>query len=293
MNKPVVVFAGVAVLLGSTWLDAQPNVSEERLARLIAELDSKQFETRRQAHEALLKIGKPAVEPLKKARAANPSLEVLLRIKAILRKLAVRADAGPAVGDLQVRLVADRKSIKLGEPVEFTVTLYNLSDEDQNVGIGYSHHGNDFACGWAFRRLVAGPDSEDAEIPCKCLAWTCDTGAEPLFVTVPAEGHVEYIVSAQVMNLREYGLSGFFFGDDTRGYYLLGAQTGRRHRIQVHLDSGAYRFTSARDEIRSSDAANAKARLWCGTIHSNEVHIQIQHDYLGEFVAPLSLLQMR
>jgi hypothetical protein len=128
--KLLAVF-GLCVI--GTWLIAQQQDPDDRVARLIRELDDNKFETRRQAQEELLKAGKPSVPQLKKALAGNPSLEVAVRLREIIRKLAIHDDAGPAAGDLQVRLFADKKAVKPGELVKFTVTLFNLSDEDLNV----------------------------------------------------------------------------------------------------------------------------------------------------------------
>ncbi len=58
-----------------------------RLARLIADLDSDQFETRRRASQALEHLNESAIPALRKALAARPSAEVRRRLEEILERL--------------------------------------------------------------------------------------------------------------------------------------------------------------------------------------------------------------
>jgi RNA polymerase sigma factor (sigma-70 family) len=62
-------------------------VGPERLAALIADLDSEQFATREQASKELQRIGEPARPALRQALARDPSLEVRRRIEALLDQL--------------------------------------------------------------------------------------------------------------------------------------------------------------------------------------------------------------
>jgi hypothetical protein len=64
-----------------------PRVAEERLQRLIADLDSDQFETRRRASEELEQMRELAEPAMRKALASKPSLEVRQRLRALLDPL--------------------------------------------------------------------------------------------------------------------------------------------------------------------------------------------------------------
>ncbi len=59
----------------------------ERIARLIADLDSSEFATREKASEELARLGRRAEEVLKRALQDSPSAEAKKRIEVLLREL--------------------------------------------------------------------------------------------------------------------------------------------------------------------------------------------------------------
>src|SRR5205814_2152820 len=59
----------------------------ERIASLIADLDSDNFRTREAAHRGLLDIGPDAVPALRDALARNPSEDCIRRLKSVLQTL--------------------------------------------------------------------------------------------------------------------------------------------------------------------------------------------------------------
>jgi hypothetical protein len=64
-----------------------PRVEAERLAGLIADLDSDRFETRERASAELQQLGEQAEPALRKAMAAKPSLEASRRLRALLDRV--------------------------------------------------------------------------------------------------------------------------------------------------------------------------------------------------------------
>ena len=82
--------------LRAAWLGTGPKVAafEKLVAECIKNLDDPTFARRQRATEWLIRIGHPAKEPLYKALAAKPSLEMTARIETILRTLAPPAENG-------------------------------------------------------------------------------------------------------------------------------------------------------------------------------------------------------
>jgi hypothetical protein len=67
-----------------------PPVEEERLTRLLTDLDSDQFETRERASAELQRLGEQAEQALRKALAAKPSPEAARRLRALLDQVESR-----------------------------------------------------------------------------------------------------------------------------------------------------------------------------------------------------------
>jgi len=68
-------------------------VTPQRLAQLLADLDDRQFETRRRASEALEKLGELAEDALRAALARTPPLEVRQRLEKILAEIERQSQA--------------------------------------------------------------------------------------------------------------------------------------------------------------------------------------------------------
>jgi hypothetical protein len=86
----LVAAPGQAVPFLAERLRPAKGVTPERLARLIADLDSDTFKERDRAFRELDRLGEVAERALKKALAAPPSAEAFRRAKVLLEKLDVR-----------------------------------------------------------------------------------------------------------------------------------------------------------------------------------------------------------
>jgi len=80
----------VPVLAKDLLLRKKPD--PQRVARLLADLDSEEFRVRAQANEELKKLGEAAVPALQKALKGKPTLEVRQRIQQILEVIDPRAN---------------------------------------------------------------------------------------------------------------------------------------------------------------------------------------------------------
>lgn len=67
--------------------DARPPVDFEQLSRRIAELDADEFATRKQATEALIRLGEPALEQLRSALAKAKSAETRQRLQKVIEQI--------------------------------------------------------------------------------------------------------------------------------------------------------------------------------------------------------------
>src|SRR5262245_23208882 len=75
-----------AMLLGVLVLAPAADVPAEKIEKLVQQLGAENFEQRERASKALLEIGEPAVEELRKA-ANGPDREIALRAKKLLQDL--------------------------------------------------------------------------------------------------------------------------------------------------------------------------------------------------------------
>ena len=80
----------VPVLAKDLLLRKKPD--PQRVARLLADLDSEEFRVRAQANEELKKLGEAAVPALQKALKGKPTLEVRQRIQQILEVIDPRTN---------------------------------------------------------------------------------------------------------------------------------------------------------------------------------------------------------
>jgi hypothetical protein len=272
----VLAIIGGSVLLAQQGQRPETPAADSQVEQLVRDLDSNSFDTRRRAHEELLKVGKAGLPALKKALAAKPNLEVASRLRDIIRKLSIRDDAGPASGNLQVRLVSDRKAIKVGDTVRFTVTLFNLGEEDLNVQVGYSTCGNYFECGSAFQRLDAGASKEGKPMASRCRVGFCGTGAGPLIVTVPAEGSVEYVSEVTFGKGKEgKEPDAYHFGKND--YFSLVGTGGTTHRLQTLLNVAAGSGIPVGPKYTHlPKPKNEKAPYWSGRAQSNAIDIRVE-----------------
>src|SRR5438445_13456051 len=83
----------------------------EKLARLVLDLDDRNFHTREKATDELMRIGAPALPAVKKALRSE-SLEVCSRAQRIMRVLTIYGGGGRAVSGLKVRLTENKTLIK-------------------------------------------------------------------------------------------------------------------------------------------------------------------------------------
>src|SRR5262245_7751935 len=65
----------------------QPPVSDKEITRLVLQLGDDHFATREKAQRALLQIGKPALEALRKAMASTTDAELRRRAIEIMREI--------------------------------------------------------------------------------------------------------------------------------------------------------------------------------------------------------------
>lgn len=80
----------------------------DRVARLIADLDSPRFGTREKAAEVLEQLGEAALPALRKALAGRPSAEVRKHVQQLVDRLTERLPRGPELRQLRAIEVLER-----------------------------------------------------------------------------------------------------------------------------------------------------------------------------------------
>lgn len=101
--------------------DAAPK--PERIAELVKQLESDEFETRENASKALLALGKPALADLRKARDKAADAESKRRLAEIVEAL-----------DAPLEFTAEVEGEpQAGKEVQFRVRIKNISDRDVTV----------------------------------------------------------------------------------------------------------------------------------------------------------------
>lgn len=126
------IWLSTALLLAQDAKDQDIKAQEERIARLIKDLDNEDAHTREKATEELIKIGRPAVEPLKKALANKPTEETKLRIDRILDEIDW-PEGGKINDGMQLTIKTDKTTYKEGEEITINIRLKNRSDKKKIV----------------------------------------------------------------------------------------------------------------------------------------------------------------
>lgn len=115
------------------------------IAELVKQLDDPRFEVRQQASGRLIRLGAPAVEPLKRVLDGNPSLETTSRIDSVLK--AINKDNQPSRSEMVRRKLATQVNLEKGigpnctlnDALEFLCDRYDLTiliDEEAFQAIG-------------------------------------------------------------------------------------------------------------------------------------------------------------
>jgi RNA polymerase sigma factor (sigma-70 family) len=137
-----------AVIFLTPQLRPVPRVEEEKLIRLIADLDSDAFATRERASAELQRLGEQAEPALRKALAAKPSLELSRRVRALLDQVESRTLSTEQLHTLRAVEVLEHigtdearavlRSLAAGAPAatltrEAKATLERLTDDSSNT----------------------------------------------------------------------------------------------------------------------------------------------------------------
>jgi hypothetical protein len=126
-----------AVLSAAAWLHAgeiggpPPGPERAKVLELIAQLDAPEKAPRDAAETGLIEIGAGAIAPLRHALLATRSADFQARATKVLNRL-----IGPTIEGLALSLSVDKKTVKMGEEVVFTLAFWNVADKTINVPWG-------------------------------------------------------------------------------------------------------------------------------------------------------------
>ncbi len=137
MKHMTLLLALLLACISSARAEDAPAVDKEafnkRVAALLGELDDADFEKREAATQALIKIGEPAHEAVKKTLADPPSMEVKERAARVERQISLEVrekttKGGEPAGGLQATLFSSGDTFRAGEKIVFKVQLKNVSE---------------------------------------------------------------------------------------------------------------------------------------------------------------------
>jgi streptogramin lyase len=177
-----------------------------RIAQLVKDLDADDFVTRENATNTLLKIGKPAVEALKKALASRPSAEAAKRIQDVLAQIdppprrdnqAISPDGKlTAVGDGNNVSLLDQatgKSVRVFMGHKGKVTTTAFSPDGRLLASG-SADGSvivwDPVSGKMLYQMATGAEFTSVKFSPDGSTLTCKTTGNAVYVVESATGNV-------------------------------------------------------------------------------------------------------
>ena len=239
----------------------------------IRKLDSEDYDTREAAFNGLLKTGEAALAPLKKRLAENktPSTEFTARAQRFIDLY-----EGGTVNGLRLKLEADKAKISPGDEINFTTTLYNLTDRDMNVLVARSSAEDFFRFGAALRMIRKNTDASAEDPPLfPELIKPTQHSYYYSFVKLAPKGTMKYTCKGICEESKA--------GDNGKAFKLvLGAyKTWMLHEFS--LRSGTY-YVSAEHAVTAADiippgngnrAVDYTLPFWTGVIGSNRIKIQI------------------
>ena len=275
MSKPGVIF--ILILTGVAHA-AEPDAG---VAALIEQLKAEDFDQRIAAEKALLRKGAAVVAPLKQALAREKNNDFRGRASGIVD---FYEGGGTIDNGIKIKLTADRESLKPGEKLQLTTTLYNTTDAELNVYIGWKHTADSIMD--EHLRLALRVQREDKRVE------EFEVGAEAtpvysglweskfIFVTLPPFSRVSYKTIAELQS---------FDFDETEspalrrhiyrfgGYNLFVPAADHRLRMVMRVTKKVLAYSNEKD-VRGVDGGkpNRDASFWIGTVRSNDVLVRVK-----------------
>ena len=258
--------AALLLPVGSN-LDAGGGASDSTvIVKWIANLDSKDFETRQRATRDVLALKEAALEPLKKAlRLPNKELVFKARVEKLLSQLALFEREGPAVNGLRISLLASNDTLRVGEEMMLITTLVNVSNKDLFIAVGSRTSGNDFTLAINLHCLLV-TDQLQGSIAKQ------QARPVPQIIRLPAKDSIEFrtVVTLGRSGTRASDKVGLVLGF---GEGFLELPTSGSHRLRI-IHTGP---TIDRDLLRklARQGLNRLGPLWSGIVRSNDVVVSV------------------
>jgi hypothetical protein len=250
-------------------LDAGGSASDPRVIdKWIANLDSKDFETRQRATRDVLALKEAALEPLKRAlRLPKKDLVFKARVEKLLGQLALFEREGPAVNGLRIFLLASNDTLRLGEEMILITTLVNVSTKDLFIPVVSRPSGNDFTLAINLHCLLL-TDQLQGSIAKQ------QARPVPQIIRLPAKDSIEFRTAVTL------GRSATRAGDKTGLVLALGEgflelPTSESHRLRIIHTGPMIERDVLRKLVRNRQGFKGFNGLWCGTVRSNDVVVSV------------------
>lgn len=230
----------------------------------VANLESKDFETRQRATRDLLALKEGALEPLKKALRPNKDLVFKARVEKLLNQLALFEREGPAVNGLRMLLLASNDTLRVGEDMVLVTTLVNVSNKGLLIPVGLRNSGDDLTLALNLHCLL-GTDQLQGSIAKQ------KARPVPRIIRLPAKDFMEIrtVVTLGRSPTRTGAKVGLVLGF---GEGFLELPAAGSHRLRIIHTAPTIDPDVLRRLVRTRQEFNG---LWSGTVRSNDVVVSV------------------
>lgn len=258
-----------APLGGEEPAKADAKAEQARAEQLIRQMEAADAGARDAAQAALAELGESAVAPLRRALATARSQDFQTRARKVLNSL-----IGPEKSGLSLSLSVDRKTVKMGEELVFTLAFWNLNNKALNVPWGaQTGELRTNPCGFLCKVVLdgkdqrlsgstwVGPAAPEGQAPKTMFQGLAPRSVLRVLVRCRYQDRITVLAEGEAKQAEQDVLA-------VGQYWALSIPKPGPYSFMAYLNAPP---ESARDP--AGPGVDPKADFWTGEIHSNEVTV--------------------